>query len=376
MSLKTPSTRQYTNWPRHKSSHLLQYLVPSTSFESPDAAPAIMRRHRRAAAFAGVRATTTALIVGAASCLLLPLANAAAGAARVGMMYEAWHAPCFFGRGSAGLTVEAVLQSNGSRKMADMQAGMDLLRSMDFYWHKEPADGFYCIFRNRPNSTAAAAAAAAAVVAAATTTATTTTAGEAQGSSSASSPPRARLHLTQPSLTDDPPLPDCPNITATLTRHAAMLAGAGVDFVFVDSTNIQNAGYAADVLQLRPIEVLLEEWTALRAAEVPTPRVVVWQNLQDATGDLWKSVLALYQDPKYKDIIYRDDAPGGGTGKQVLFTTSNPAQELVDEIEASGDVVVVTAWALHDNYDSGELSFFSPCTDSVRQGGGVGGGEG
>ena len=78
-----------------------------------------------------------------------------------------------------------------------------------------------------------------------------------------------------------------------------MLTGAGIDFVFVDSTNIQHVGQAADLLQLRPLEVLLEEWALLRSNGVPTPRVVVHQNLQDPTGDLWKSVLALYTDPTY-----------------------------------------------------------------------------
>ena len=45
--------------------------------------------------------------------------------AAIGIMYEGWQAPAYFGRGSKGLTVESVLQSNGTLKMADMEEGMD-----------------------------------------------------------------------------------------------------------------------------------------------------------------------------------------------------------------------------------------------------------
>ena len=71
---------------------------------------------------------------------------------RVGMMYEGWHGPSFFGRGSSGLTVGAVLASNGTLTMADIQdAGMNTSQAMNFYWHTEPQDGFYCIYRAREN---------------------------------------------------------------------------------------------------------------------------------------------------------------------------------------------------------------------------------
>ena len=57
-------------------------------------------------------------------------------------------------------------------------------RGSGFRWHKEPLGGFYCIYRKR-------------------STEHTSSCG----------------------------LPDCPGITATLTRHAKMLTGAGVDFI-------------------------------------------------------------------------------------------------------------------------------------------------
>lgn len=197
--------------------------------------------------------------------------------------------------------------------MADMQKGMNTSRGMGFYWHKQPKEGFYCIYRARPGET-------------------------------------------------NPPLPDCPGITATLTRHAAMLTSVGVDFIVSDSTNFAHTGTGADVLQLRPFEVVAEEWLELRKAGVDTPRVAIWQNLQSLDGDLFKSYLALYRDPANAGIIHRD----AHTGKMVFFATADPQPALVAEIESEGDIVVVTMWAERANgFGEGEFSFFSPCTDAT-----------
>jgi hypothetical protein len=101
---------------------------------------------------------------------------------------------------------------------------MDLKQAMNFHWHKEPEDGFYCIYRKRDSENASSCG-----------------------------------------------LPDCPGITQTLTRHAKMLAGEGIDFIVADSTNIQSRGAAADALQLRPFEVVAEEWIKLRQQNISTP---------------------------------------------------------------------------------------------------------
>lgn len=232
-------------------------------------------------------------------------------------MYEAWHGPAVAGLKdpTTALTVERVLQSNGQRKMADMAAGIDLGTAMNFYFHKEPADGFYCIYRKRTN--------------------------EAKG-----------------------PIPDCSNITATLTRHAAMLTAASVDFVVADSTNVQNKGTGADLLQLRPFEVLAEEWLGLRQSGVPTPSLAIWQNLQDPNGDLWRAYVdegGVYTNPAYKDMIFTDSH----TGKKVFFTTSDPHPSLVATLEGPPyNLAVVTMWAERwDGFEKGEWTFFSPCTD-------------
>lgn len=185
---------------------------------------------------------------------------------------------------------------------------------MNFYFHKEPADGFYCIYRKR-------------------STENTSSCG----------------------------LPDCPNITATLTRHANMLVSAGTAFIVADSTNIPSVGSAADALQLRPFEVVGEEWKKLRAQNISTPQITIWQNLQNADGNLYKEYLKIYRDPEFSDLIYRDPH----TGKQVFFATADPLPAQVAEIEAEGDIVVVVMWAERDNFAKGEFAFFSPCIDPV-----------
>ena len=51
-----------------------------------------------------------------------------------------------------------------------------------------------------------------------------------------------------------------------------------------------------------------------------------------------------------------------------MFTTANPNSTLVDQIEASGKIVVVTMWAERNAFAQGEWAFFSPCTATNRNG--------
>jgi len=51
-----------------------------------------------------------------------------------------------------------------------------------------------------------------------------------------------------------------------------------------------------DVLELRPTEVLFEEWAKLRVAGTPTPQIAVWANIpsfsaQNRTATLWQYYL-------------------------------------------------------------------------------------
>ena len=72
-------------------------------------------------------------------------------------------------------------------------------------------------------------------------------------------------------------VPDCPNISTTAATQAAWMSSAGLDYAFFDHTNFNWWGAPgggdcehnkclSDLLQMRPAEVLAEEWTKLRAA--------------------------------------------------------------------------------------------------------------
>ena len=145
-------------------------------------------------------------------------------------------------------------------------------------------------------------------------------------------------------------VPDCPNITQTLTRQAKELVDAGIDFVVVDSTNaytcsgnVPDTCHATsrlmgpgcpgmscqgDVLELRPTEVLFEEWGKLRAAGVPTPQIAVWANIpsfsaQNTTATLWQHYLdRLYFNASYKQLglVFTDEF----RNKPVFYVPANP----------------------------------------------------
>ena len=263
--------------------------------------------------------------------LIVVALSAASAMPTVGIMYEAWHAPAVQAiedcRGCAApLTIEAVLRSNGTVSLADAYATTNAGVTQGFHFHTEPLHGFYCIYRKRASDTHGATG-----------------------------------------------LRDCHNISATAARHAALLSEANISFVVVDSTNIQSDSEFGDAIQLRPFEVLAEEWHALRLRGLPTPQIAIWQNLQDPDGTLWKRFVdarSVYANESYgrgsggTDLLLRD----GRTGRPAFFTTADPSPTIVSQLEAdSGPYQVTTAvmWAERDRFDQGELAFFSPCIDEA-----------
>ena len=332
-----------------------------------------------------VTKTTLAALLAAAAAAAAAVPLAAAAMPKVGIMYEGWHAPAVQAIedcvGCARpLTIEAVLRSNGTKSLADAYATVNTSISQGFHFHTEPLhDSFYCMYRKR--------------------------ASDAHGATG---------------------LRDCRGIGATAARHAALLSAANITFVVADSTNIQSDSEFGDAIQLRPFEVLAEEWHALRtrastsfetlshgfpsrmpplsgvkrrdllgahalaygvligACEsdvvtnrgvqglrgLPTPQIAIWQNLQDPNGTLWKRFVdgsSVYANASYgtgpggSDLLLRD----GRTGRPAFFTTADPDAGLVARLEdAAGPYNVTTQvmWALRDNFDKGEMGFFSACT--------------
>lgn len=250
-----------------------------------------------------------------------------AGGPIVGMLYEGWHGPAAHAQaqvaaaGGTPLSVEDVLRSNGTLTLNDVYGKYNISDEDAFYYQTRPvipgesgADGsFYCIYRKRAN--------------------------ESSGW-----------------------IPDCPGITATLTRHAAQLLAAGITFVTMDGTNLGNPSPEADTIQVRPMEVLFEEWSALRSGGTPTPYIAAWQRA--TTGcTLWQNVLDLYNNASYADLVFKDPV----SGKLVFFVPDSPDAGLVAQIESNGgrnNVIVQEMWALFDPalYPQGRWAFESPCT--------------
>jgi hypothetical protein len=73
------------------------------------------------------------------------------------------------------------------------------------------------------------------------------------------------------------PCADCPDIPANALWLANLMHRTGVDVVVPDTTNLRHWDEeGADELNMRPVEVLAEEFIALRAANVTTPSLAVW----------------------------------------------------------------------------------------------------
>eukprot|EP00656_Telonema_subtile_P039810 TRINITY_DN44893_c0_g1_i1.p1 TRINITY_DN44893_c0_g1~~TRINITY_DN44893_c0_g1_i1.p1 ORF type:complete len:565 (-),score=82.69 TRINITY_DN44893_c0_g1_i1:187-1881(-) len=243
--------------------------------------------------------------------------------------------------GAPTLTVETVVRSNGNLSLDDVfvDGGPPLPPGYnpDIY-NSEPALGFYCLYRPRPGEN---------------------------------------------SSLDHP---DCPNITQVAKQHAEWLLSAGFDYALVDISNWPlmgplgpGFGPSPDVVVFRPLEVLAEEWTALRAAGIPTPAIAAWPIAlcgdeicmggpeEGVNYASWRWILDnIYNNPKFDDVIHRVE------GKKALFFPSPrvPAwnnQTLVDMAESNGgrnDVKVISMWAMDEgDFDKGAWGFFSTCSD-------------
>lgn len=241
-----------------------------------------------------------------------------------GILYEVWHSTAaqamkkVLQKGGRPLTVETVIRSNGTITLDEVYGPYGI--SADIY-NVQPALGFYCLYRKRPNDT-------------------------------------------------NPPLDDCDNITNTATAHANMLSLAGFDYVSVDITNWPQVNVPTDVAVLRPTEVLFEEWAALRQKGIKTPAISIWP-CSPAGSNTWQYLLDnIYNKPEYDSLIYKDE-----TGKKVVFVPYNPTcyDEATAQLIASNggrnDIAIVKMWALFGqaDFEKDVWGFFSPCIDPPGQ---------
>lgn len=139
-----------------------------------------------------------------------------ADALQVGILYEVWHGFAaqamaqVASQGDTLYTIEDVIRSNGNVTLYEMLNKYGLQPAADnFYYQARPQTdvnrGFYCIYKRRDNETGY--------------------------------------------------IPDCTNITTTLSRHAQQLSAAGVDYLVVDATNLPTLDRESDVIQVWRVSV-------------------------------------------------------------------------------------------------------------------------
>lgn len=238
---------------------------------------------------------------------------------RVGMFYLVWHAPAATAMDSIAsqkgtqYDLEDVIRGNGTIKYRDVYEKYGVEgQAVALYWMAKPKLGYYCIYRARPNETGA--------------------------------------------------VPDCKNVTATLTAHASQLVAAGIDHIVVDATNlVDNDPGGGDLLQRRPIEVLFEEWQKLHVQGKKTPQIAVW-NAIPAGAIQWQSYLALYQKPEYDGLILHDKK----TKKKVFFAVDSqdsraPAPANVAAFENAGNEVQRMWTIASTNASIDRWAFMSYC---------------
>eukprot|EP00658_Telonema_sp_P-2_P078888 TRINITY_DN7498_c0_g1_i4.p1 TRINITY_DN7498_c0_g1~~TRINITY_DN7498_c0_g1_i4.p1 ORF type:complete len:242 (-),score=54.42 TRINITY_DN7498_c0_g1_i4:104-829(-) len=221
-------------------------------------------------------------------------------------------------------TVEQVIQSNGNLTLDQAIPGPIPLGFTPDIYNVQPALGFYCLYKPRPGET----------------------------------PTNAT--------------PVCPNIEQVAKQHAEWLTDAGFDYIAVDISNWPLVGPigpehfpSTDMTILRPLQVLAEEWLALRARGIKTPSIAAFVTTQcgavactegkegGTNYAMWRWLLdTFYNDPTYSQIVHTLDQ------RKVMFLPSSivPAYHnasLVDLIEANGgrnDVRVISMWAMDESY--------------------------
>lgn len=179
-------------------------------------------------------------------------------------------------------------------------------------------------------------------------------------------------------------MPDCPEASHVLQTHAAEMSAIGIDYVMPDATNWDQdprlTGYGSDFHQLRPTEIMAEEWANMRLAGKNTPTLGTFDRVNLATvppyagqggGVLWQWYLSeFFNNQTLLDldmILMTKDTP-----RRKIYTIADEEPSVnysaVRAIMYNGgaeDIVTPWMWAARDpsgNYEAnGFLKYFSPC---------------
>ena len=178
---------------------------------------------------------------------------------------------------------------------------------------------------------------------------------------------------------------DCPEASRVLNAHADELSAAGFEFIAPDATNWDanpsNWTNGGDVNQLRPYEVLAEEWANARLAGRATPQLSIFDqvNVVDRTNGgggadvMWEWYLReIFNNATLLDLdmVYRlrDTERVPGTDKVYIVADEENDYSLMKAIQrnnGSYDIVTPLMWKSpfpNGNYErNGFLAYVSSC---------------
>jgi hypothetical protein len=251
----------------------------------------------------------------------------------VGILYSTWHGALgankmnAAGYGSLGNKTVEWLISNQSPSGPTMHG-------LSTFYHATPQLGFYCIYRRRPGE----------------------------------GPPDGGECPICPVAGGAIPAccRDCANVEVTLEAHAKTLLAAGIDYIATDATNLAAwPSNESDIIQLRPTEVLFEEWHRLRLRGVQTPRIVVWNCVPPGAALYQQYLDRIYNNVSYADLLLKNPR----TGNKVFAvpahgTFADPSN--IAKLEDNGgrkDIDVIQIWADNNPQlnQEGVWNFFAPC---------------
>jgi len=175
---------------------------------------------------------------------------------------------------------------------------------------------------------------------------------------------------------------DCPEAAHVLQTHAAELSAAGFAFIAPDATNWDGdpriAANGADLNQLRPTEIIAEEWANMRLAGAATPQLSTFDRV-NAGGLLYQWYLSEFFNNDTLlalDLILRNPNTTRVPGTDKVYIVADEPlldYNLVRLLQHNGgrnDIVTPIMWSAPDasgNYEeNGYLKYFSPCTEVVR----------
>jgi hypothetical protein len=177
-------------------------------------------------------------------------------------------------------------------------------------------------------------------------------------------------------------IPDCPEASHVLQSHAALMTSAGFEFIAPDATNWdsdpRNISDGADLNQLRPTEIIAEEWANMRLSGAATPQLSTYDQV-NIGGVLYEWYLSEFFNNETLlnlDLIFRNRNTERVPGHDKVYiiadepTLDYAAVRLIQENGGRRDIVTPIMWSAPDasgNYErNGYLKYFSPCVDTFN----------